>query len=408
MRSGRSPIVQRRGSGRQARSIRNDERLLDAALTLADEAGWGAMMLAPVAERADLSRMTAKARFHDRSDLGAALWSQTVAPPFTTALESVIAIAAEGSQPNAAALQAALQPFVEPDLTMRAAAELLLVGRYDPAVKHAIGASLDPLFTQWLAVRGSSKTRTTAARNAYLLILALGLLTHGRRSPVSSASLVSEYESLCEALMANAVPGKLPPDRLHHVDGPIDFGTGDPAWESLLQATIDQVGRLGYDAATIDVITDAAHCSRGLLFGRYETKWDLFLDASARMLESSINANYEYLRRLSEEYGAGVAEAAIIREFMAPNRGPARTVALEQSRLSWHNEEWLAKVSVSYAESVRELEEKHADRPHAELVAHVHAGLALGMGVMILADLYPTAWKLPMDVVTVPLLDGRH
>lgn len=397
---GRPPI-------RQSRAVRNDNRILDAALSQADEAGWAGMSLLPIAERAGLARATTRARFRSRSLIGAAVWTQRIAQPLTTLLTAVVnACPRPGSTPDVNVLQSALTPFIESDETLRAAAELLVVGRYDPYVGDAIEETLGPHLQEWLTVR-RGHPRAQAARNAYLLLLALGLMVHGRRSPLLADDLISQTIAIGHALANQASPIKLPADRVEHIAGPIDFGTDDPAWERLLQTTIDQVGAVGYEAATVEVITEAAGCTRGLLFGRYDSKWDLFTDATERMLAASVNANNEYQRRLTEQYGEGIAEAAIMRELMRPEFKSARTVSLEQVRLSWHDESLLAQVAASYAEATWQLTQEQPEKSAAQMRAYLHVGMAVGLGVTAMADLFPQAASLPMDVVTVPLLGAR-
>lgn len=378
---------------------------MDAALVVADEAGWGGMSLLQIAENAGYSRMTAKAHFPDRSAIGAAVWTRRLADPLAAALTAVIdACPTPGDPPDVQALQSALTPFMEPVQTMRAAAELLLVGRYDPAVSAAVTTTLRPVITEWLTVKRGRLTRTDAARRAYLLILALGLLTHARRSPVPAAELITETAKVSAALTSTHTPTRLPPDRLRDWAAPIDFGTADPAWERLLQATLDQVGTLGYEAATIGVITKAAGCTSGLMFARYDSKWDLFVDATDRTMAATVNANQQYYERIAQRYGEGIAEANIMREMMVPEASSQRTVSLEQYRVSWHDQAMLAKMAASYTDATWTLSQTRPETPTAHLRAHLHFGLALGVGVGILPELHPDVWRLPMDVVTVPLL----
>lgn len=349
--------------------------------------------------------MTAKDRFANRSSLGAAVWSQRLAAPVTERLEALLRTCPRpGTAPEIDALHLALTPFMEPDQTMRASAELLIVGRYDHAVGQAIEATVGPILREALTPRGSALTRAQAARHAYVCVVALGLMVHSRRSPMPAADLVSETASIAQALASDVKPTALPRERLAVAQHGIDFDTGDPAWEALLQATIDQVGSLGYEAATVEVITAAAGCTRGLLFARYDSKSELFTDAADRVLAEGVTTTAEYQSQLTHRYGEGVAEAAMMREFALPKHRNARTVHLEQVRLCWHDEPMLAKIATSYAEAAWRLAETQPDKTHTQLSAYLHVGLALGIGVNLLPELYPDVWRLPMDVVTVPKL----
>lgn len=360
------------------------------------------MALAPVAERAGLSRQAVVSRYRDRSDLGADLWMKLLAPTFSAALTDVIAAPGDSAD-----LKAALRPFVAPDQTMRAAAELLLVGRYDPAVSQAIEATLRPILDQWLTPNGRRLSRAQAARHGYLLSLGLGLLMQARRFRIEPSDLDSELNGLSAALESPTTATKLPVDSLEHVDLDIDFGTGNPEWEILLQATLDEIGNHGYEASTLDTIARAAGCTQGLIYSHYASKRDLFLDASDRSTEQSANANNEFWRTLASRRSEGIAQATIIREYMTPARKQARTVMMEQCRLSWHDSELLTSGQKAFTDAVWQIANENPDRPAAQLRAYVYTGLALGLGVAVLADLHPGAWQLPYDVVTVPIFDRQ-
>lgn len=390
---------------RDAQVLGRDDAILDAALALVDEAGWARLTVTPVCESTELPRLAVKERFPDRPALGAALWSERLAAPLCGALQSVVDACPEaGSTGSPTALGMALRPFMEPDQDLRAAVELLVVGRYDAAVGAAVERSLGPWLQRWLSAAPGGLSSVQAARRGYLLALALGLLAQARCSPFAAADFSHQVERLDRALRTEVAPMPLPPDEAHHIDRAVDFGSGDQTLEELLRATLDHVGRYGYEAATIDQITRAAHCPRGLLFAKYESKRDLFIDASDRMMESAANANYEFWERLASAYGPAVAEAVIMREFCTPERYERRTVALEQQRLAWHDSRMLAKVASSLAEAAWQLSQSQPEDSPREIRSHVHLGTALGQGTMLLADLYPAAYRLPMDVVTVPLM----
>lgn len=390
----------------QARSKRNDGRLLDAALAIADDTGWAGMALAPIAQRAGLSRQAAVSRYRDRSDLGADLWTKEAGPHLSAALTSLIAaVRHPGDEPDLHALRAAFRTFVEPDLPMRAAAELLLVGRYDPAVKAAVQATLSPSLDEWLTPAGRRLTPAKAARHGYALTQALGLLMQARRFPIAAGDLDSELDLLGRALTMPVSPRKLPARSLEHLDRPVEFGTGDPEWELLLRATLDEVGRLGYEAATLDVIARAAGCTQGLIYARYRSKQELFFDASDRMGEAAVNANNDFWREVAESRSQGIAQATLMREFMMPGRESQRTVQLEQLRLSWHDPDLQANLEKNFADAVWQISNDDPGRSVTDLRAYVYVGMAQGYGVTTLADLHPTAWKLPYDVVAVPIFD---
>lgn len=391
----------------QSRAMRNDSLILNAALAIADDRGWSGLTLAAVAGRAGLSRQAAVSRYRDRSDLAADLWTKRLAEPISTALADLVAACPQpGDTPSGGALLNALARFIEPDEQMRAAAELLLVARYNQVVRAAIDSSIGQSLDGWLSPRARRLTRAQAARHAYLISMGLGLLMQARRFPLPAVDLTQEVEQTAAALAAKSAPRTLPHESLTHLDRRVDFGTEDPDLENVLNATYDAVAAEGYEAATLNVIARAAGCTEGLIFARYDTKWQLFLDATERMSESAVKLNDEYWRSIAESHSEGIAQAASMREFMLPSRKRPTTVYMEQCRLSWHDEELLSSLEASFADTVWQIANRDDGRSTSELRAYVYTGIALGFGVMVLADLYPDAWQLPFDVVTVPLMDG--
>lgn len=358
------------------------------------------MALAPIAERAGLSRQAVVSRYRDRSEVGADLWTTRLAPHM---LDSLTALVNAGT--DSVALRDAFAPFIEPDMTMQAAAELLVVARYDAAVATALEQTMGPTLDQWLTPTGRHLTRVKAAQHAYLLVQALGLLMQARRFQTDPADLNHELDALARALAEPTKPRKLPADSLEHLDRPVEFGTGDPDWEQLLRATLTEVGTHGYEGSTLDVIARAAGCTQGLIYSRYETKHQLFFDATDRMAEAASNAGNEFWRSVAQIHSEGIAQATMMREYLLPSRKGPITVYLEQCRLSWHDEELLAAIERGFADAVWQIADENPGRTVAELRGDVYSGIALGYGVSAMNGLHPEAWRLPLDVVTVPLMD---
>ena len=382
--------------------MRNNARILDAALLIADEVGWSAMTLASVAQRAGLSRQAAVSRYRDRSELAADLWTTRLAPPLADALAALTV-----TPTDVAALREAFVPFVQPDQQMRAAAELLVVARYDRAVADAIQATIGPRLDEWLSAQERRLTRAQAAQYGYLFCQAFGFLMQSRRFLIDPADLDGELAGLKRALQEPGKPRKLPADSLDYIGRPVEFGTGDPELEGLLRATLTEVGERGYEAATLDSIARAAGCTQGLIFSRYQSKQQMFHDASDRMMGTAVNAGNDFWRSVAQTHSEGIAQATQMRELMLPAHRAPRTVNLEQCRLSWHDEALLASDEKGFADAVWQIHNDDPSRSVTELRGSVYSGIALGFGVMVLADLYPTAWSLPFDVVTVPQMDGE-
>lgn len=402
------PNLEPHARTRQARSIRNDKQIIDSGLALASEQGWAGLTFPGVAERSGLSLRPVRDRFADRSELAAAVWVEQVAPALASAFAGLVdafSLIVDGRSQGGDALTDALLPFTAPAPELRAAAELIIVSGYDPPVHGAIGRSTCPAFRAWVLPRHGSISRAEAARRAYLLSTALGLLAQGLNWPTAGLDLTPEFSRVAAALGADREPGAQPYNSAEYLDRGAEFNTGDPAWDALLQATLDQVGTRGYEAATTAAIARASGYTEGLLFGRYASKQDLFFDASRRMIGSATRLNADYQREIAASSSPGMSEAVMIREFMRPGREHVRIIGLEQHRLGWHNPEFQSAINSLQEPVVQEFIAHcgHADRQRA--LAAVHLEFARGIGPAMLAQLLPETWDLPYDVVTIPLLE---
>lgn len=355
--------------------------------------GWGALAFTRVAERAGLSERPVRDRFDTREALAVAAWQATAGP----ALAEAIGVLVE-SGTDADALTQALRRFTHPETEMRACREIVLVGRYEPSIDEAVRATVGPLLGPLLQPSRGSLTRAQAAGHAYLLGVALGLLLHADMPGAQALDLTRPVAELARAL-ANPVPARyLPSGRFEHLDRPVTIDTPDILGNAALTAILLEVSAHGYDAATIDSIARASGYSQGVIFNRYRTKRDLFIDASSRMLTAAAEQNATALRAVAASSSEAIAQAVMLREMMRPHRAHLRTITLEQLRLANHEPELMASIERAVHAAVEQLVTTPTER--ADLAAHIHFGLATGDGPLLLADWEPTAWKLPFDTIT--------
>lgn len=382
---------------RRRDALANDELLLDAALDLAATEGWAGMGFPRLSAQTGLSLPPIRARFPDRVALATDLWRQRVAGPFAERLQAVVdAVPTPGDAPAGIAaaheaMLAAIEPFTHPDALLLAASELLVMARFEQTLAEAVDESLREFAHS--AFGSHLVSSDQAARNAFALAEALGLLLLSRGGLVPDVEVQGPIRAMVAAMAVDAVPRALPPERAEHLDLDAAFATGDPAWDALLQATLNEVGTRGFDAATLDLIAQASGYSRGIIQNRYASKKAAFLDATQRMLAAAVLLNDDYKRRLGRRYSPGVADAALMREFMDPGRRLVRSISLEQMRMAWHDPEIATAMEAEIARA----------RPPAVDSGGWSFGLALGQGGGLLADLMPQAWLLPYDVVFVPL-----
>ena len=379
----------------QVRVLRNDARILDAGLDAAATDGWAGMTPTAVARRSGMSQRAVQTRYPQRPDLGAAVWRERAGDAFRSALQTAVD-ASQTPAPDAAFAQA-MQHLARPSQVLLAAVELLVISIFEPAVREAIDTTLGDDVRRW-CTPGESVSDATAARRAYVVMLGLGLVAAGRRPNAGRLDLHPEFDTLHEALRASAAPTALPPQRPEHVTGTTPFDTGDPIHDALLVAVLEQVGQLGFDGATTMSIAGAAGVSETTIFVRYPTKLALFVDAAARQQAIAFRTNDHFTRSISAQYGAGIAAAVDLREFLHPEVHVQRAIYAEQTRISWHDEELRQQLELEIEAFVGDLDPEA--RPSA---ARAHLEFATGLGYALLPLLLGDAWTLPFDVVTRPL-----
>ncbi len=389
----------------QARVLRNDALILDAALDATAQDGWPGLALTAVARRAGLSQRPVTNRFADRSELAVATWRERSAPVLLAVLEQ--ALSSAGLLPgevSPARFQTAMQRLARPDTALQAALELLIMSSFDPTLAAEVQQGAASEVHVWCTPQRGKPTRALAARRAYLLIVAFGLIAVSRRPGSEQVDLSKEFDSLFRALQSDASPQPLPKAHLPHLADDIPFNSGDRIHDALLTSVLRLVGTSGYDSASTARIARDAKVAEANIFLRHASKLDLFIDASARHQAYGFPANAEFQLRMEEEHGPGVTEAVMIREILRPEFRYQRAVNVEELRVSWHNDELLRKQEEQFQSFVDQQSAANPDWPSTLSAARVHVGLATGYGVGLLSILEPEAGNLPFDVVTIPLL----
>lgn len=382
---------------------RTNRALCVASVRVAAERGWGDFTFAQVAREAGTSRRPLQDRYADRSALAAATWNEQAEPILRGLLVEFLASAGLlRTDPDPARLTAVLDALAHPTLEIQAAVEFLIVAQFDDELRAAVSNTLGAQIAHWCTPATPTSespglSAEEAARRALMLSVALGLVLVARRPGVERID-VKHVSGVLLRLLAFPAPARpLPEMDSPHFHDPVPFDTGDEVRDRLLQATLDVVGERGYDAATVDAIARRAGSSEGALFARYPTKVALYLDASRRQAAHGLRSNEACMEEVARTHGRGLAEAAMIREFMRPGRDHLRIFALEQMRTGWHDPVLREAVLREYTAFVAEA---HATKPGFNL-AEAHVGFAIGGGTLLLCVLHPDAWLLPYDVVTV-------
>lgn len=398
-------VAERRS--KQARVLRNDERILDAATRLAAERGWSSFRLVNVGEYAGLSKRPVMDRYPNRSQLAAALWRERLDPALTQALTSVVAAGGQRGGPvDAAALNSALEAFVRPSVELRAAAEILLVSQYDAVVDAEVRAGLMAVVLHWCTPRSGELTRANAARRAYLVLIALGLLLAAGHSDAPQADLAPRISDLAMALADDRRPVALPKRRAQHVGRTTEFATDDPDRDALCEAALELVATHGVDGTTTKAVAHLAGFSEAKLFLHFDSKMDLFQQAIDMQQRRSGQDNTDFVAQVAQDHTRGIAEAVLFRELMRPSVAQSRLLASEHKRVSFHEPEVQAKEEAVLASFLASSWAEHPDASAAEARSAFHYDYATGLGCLALPILLPEASTLPYDVVTVPMIDG--
>ena len=391
----------RRGQG-LSRSELTAARLLDAAQEAAADDGEGGLTFLRVAERAGTSRRPLHDRFTDRSALMAAVWCERSLPAVQQILiDALSAAGALDSEADHGRCAQILDDAAHPDVPLRAAAELVLAAQFDPALGEVVRGTLGTQLAALVTARGRQVTRVLAAKRAYLLCLVLGLIVAGRRTEIGDISVAYSAGPIVAAVVTHRDEVPLPAQSLPHLDAPVPFATGDATRDLLLQCMLDQVGQWGYLGTSVERVARGAGSSQGAIFGRYDSKLDLFLDATSRQNAIAFRETEAFMVDIARQYGTGIAEAVTIRESQRVGREGLRAVALEGVRLSWHDERM--KQATEAVLTAFEVEAHASGSPF--MADNFHFGYAIGLGILVLPILTPNAWKLPYDVMTVPLAD---
>jgi AcrR family transcriptional regulator len=381
----------------QARVLRNDVLVLDAAVAQLAERGWSAFSLKAVADRCHLSHQAVQDRYPDRLALAAGLYRARLGPALDAALADLLA--AHGL---ADAFGDPLPPggdpwatFQAPSAELIAAVEVAILAQFEELLRDAVMTTTAPLLRAWRRAPGPP---AAAAQRAYLVIRALGLILLAPLPGSDALDLAPLHADLRFALAHPAAPHDLP---LLAVDAlpALTFDTGHPLHDQLLAATLRHVATHGFHGASLaDIVADVG-VTKGFAFARYPTKLALFIDATRSQHAAAVARNVERQRSLARRLAGGIAEAAHLRETQRPELAFARALELEQLRLTWRE----AALQASYRREVDELLATLAHLEPAAAAATQHVGRAVGEGAVLHAFLDPEAWQESYEIVTIPL-----
>lgn len=391
---------------RPSHALRNDDAIRDAATAVIAANGWDATTIAGIADAADVTHGAVYGRHANKAELGAVLWRETLLPALRERLGE--AIDAGMRSDDAERFAVAMRPFVAPDDVTRAGLELILAAPFD----RALGTPITRDTRRALAATSTPGVRVPpqdAARALAVGLHALGYVLVDDSAFFDAADDRAALQALHAAIRRPAWPMELPPIRADYIDAS-PFDTGDPRVDGLLGATVRTVGEVGYDDASVARICRAAGVSQGFLFNRYPTKLDLFLAAIEMQRSAAMRDTDAFIAEIASTHGNGIAEAVAWREHQRPEFREQRTIVLESLRLARHDARMRDVIDGSLADVARPRLAGARGARRAALLGHMRRDYAVGIGLVIVGNVLPDAWKLPFDTVTIGLnadVDGQ-
>ena len=376
---------------RAEHSFRTSQAILDAAVGSLAEDGWAGFTIAMTARRMGKSIRPIRNRVRNRDELAAFTWSERLRPPL---MDALMDLGSAVSSRDPARIAKEFDRFRSPDSQSAALAEALIVSRHESALRSAVDASLGA-FIRSQVTPSHAVAPALAARHSYSIQLALGLLL-AARYPRVQGNIAPALDEAAVALCADAQQMELPIRPAIHMDVFPDMAPEDPVLEEVLRATLTLISKRGYEAATVQDIATSVGVTEGFIFGRYASKRELLADSLRRQQTAGWKLNSDYLEALARDFQPGIAAAILMREVLAPGRDLGRDMTLELLRLSWHDEAMLG-------DAIRLMDESDPGGPDSAFTVDV----AADFGTYLLPRLAPDAWKLPMDLVFIPMHEAR-
>lgn len=375
------------------------ERILAATAALLAHNGMPSVTLAGVARTIGTSIRPVHNRIPSRDDLLVTAWERLF-PGFAAVLADVVdgVQMARAGRPELLLSGLAQAPVRSTERD--ASIELLLNARFHPPLAAAVQQTLGAQVIAW--TQPPSQSPEDAARHAFVLALAFGLMIGARHERAASLDLPSALPTWVAALQQDIAAQPLPDRSATHIDDYPVLAADDPALDILLNTALELISRRGFDQVTVRQIARAAGFTEGLVFSRYSTKLDMLLDATRRQNEAGLALNNSFTAGLQRDFGVAIAESVLLREAQLPGRDVGRSMALEQIRLGWRHPQ-LRRTQDRTLDEFRSALLQQPGWALYESDTDFFLQMALSWGSYLLPFLNPDVHALPYDVVLTPL-----
>jgi AcrR family transcriptional regulator len=358
---------------RSTRAVENDQRILDAAVSLVERGGVDELSLRDVATAVGFTHGALYSRYDNVAELLVDLWQRRLGSEIKRLVEAATSIG--GRTPE----QGDDIWLSEPSGARRAAVELCLVADRIDELAEVIPRDVE----QWMTASG------LIGRGGQTDVVSLGhfcmLVGHSVVSPVHQFHAGDVLTSLQWVQLGQEPPfdGPAPEAWLPR---PVEFATGDAVRDAVLRSCVSVVARSGLGRATLKRIARAAGCVPSSIYNWYDSREELLYDMVRLGIE------FASVPQGDSSFGGVGAGPSLARGWAEPSAHLRRRLHLEMYLAGKHDER-LAEVidsvlSEQFALVAAELAPSSTEQQHVA-IAMLRDGNVIASGISVLADLVP-------------------
>lgn len=369
-------------------------RILRANAMVIAEKGMAASSTNAVAKLGGFSRRPVMDRFPNKFELSRETWQVICEPQLIADLtECLSAVGLDSDEPDLNRSLDALYKFVSPSNELKAAREFLLATHFDETMPNILRRFLN-FIDQTMHCEP-----ILAAKRAITISLCLGLLVTTYLHKGKKTDLTTIAEKIIHVSSSAYTPRTIPSSQSPVFNRTSISNSGDELLDNLLNTALVEIATNGFENVSTNRLTQLAGVSEGFLFARYKTKFALFDDLIAKVTEISITENAQYMQKMAEEFGEGMADTIVAIDALNPKRRIQLGLANERIRLTLHRAE-LQETTLAQIKSAANFAQtsQTSQNPQDEVII----AFTLGEGLILLPQLFPEAHKLPLDAFFVP------